>query len=152
MKRVLALDPGTTETAYVVFDGATVHAKGFLPNAQMLALIKSGDLMPYDEAAIEMVACYGMPVGRETFETCVWIGRFIERVKVKCEYVYRKDVKMHLCGSMRAKDGNVRQALIDKHGTVGTKKNQGPLYGFSSHLWAALAVADYAVSQGKKIF
>lgn len=150
MKRILALDPGTTETAYVVFDGATVHAKGFLPNADMLALIKSGDLMPYDEMAVEMIACYGMPVGRETFQTCVWIGRFIERSKTPSFYVYRKDVKVHLCGTVKAKDGNVRQALIDKHGSIGTKKNQGPLYGFSSHLWAALAVADYAVNKDCK--
>lgn len=150
MKRILALDPGTTETAYVVFDGATVHAKGFLPNADMLALIKSGDLMPYDEMAVEMIACYGMPVGRETFQTCVWIGRFIERSKTPSFYVYRKDVKVHLCSTVKAKDGNVRQALIDKHGSIGTKKNQGPLYGFSSHLWAALAVADYAVNKDCK--
>jgi hypothetical protein len=150
MKRILALDPGTTQTAYVVFDGATVHAKGFLPNAEMLALIKSGDLMPYDEMAVEMIACYGMPVGRETFQTCVWIGRFIERSKTPSYYVYRKDVKVHICGTVKAKDGNVRQALIDKHGTVGTKKNQGPLYGFSSHLWAALAVADYAVNKARQ--
>jgi hypothetical protein len=150
MKRILALDPGTTETAYVVFDGATIHAKGFLPNAEMLALIKSGDLMPYDEMAVEMIACYGMPVGRETFETCVWIGRFIERSKTPSYYVYRKDVKAHICGTVKAKDGNVRQALIDKHGAIGTKKNQGPLYGFSSHLWAALAVADYAVNKARQ--
>ena len=147
MKRILALDPGTTHTAYVVFDGRTVHAKGWLKNEDLLALLKSGDLMPYDEAAVEMVACYGMPVGRETFETCVWIGRFIERVKTDYIYVYRKDVKLHLCGSMRAKDANIRQALLDKHGEVGTAKKPGPLYGFKSHLWAALAVADYALRE-----
>lgn len=147
MKRILALDPGTTHTAFVIFDGRTVHAKGWMPNEELLVLLKSGDLMPYDKAAIEMVACYGMPVGRETFETCVWIGRFIERVKVKSALVYRKDVKIHLCGSMKAKDANIRQALIDKHGAIGTVKKQGPLYGFKSHLWAALAVADYAISK-----
>jgi hypothetical protein len=145
MKRILAIDAGTTHSAYVVWDGANCHAKGFLPNADLLALLKSGDLMPYDEAVFEMVACYGMPVGRETFETCVWIGRFIERVKTPHKMAYRKDIKIHLCGSMKAKDANIRQALIDKHGKVGTMKNQGPLYGFASHLWAALAVADYAL-------
>jgi hypothetical protein len=45
---------------------------------------------------------------------------------------------------MRAKDPNVRQALLDKIGPVGTKKNPGPLYGVSGHGWSALAVAVYA--------
>jgi hypothetical protein len=55
--------------------------------------------------------------------------------------VFRKDVKMHLCNSMRAKDANIRTALIDKLGAPGTKKMQGPTYGVTSHAWAALAVA-----------
>jgi hypothetical protein len=51
---------------------------------------------------------------------------------------------------MRAKDANIRQALIDKLGAVGTKKAPGPLYGISGHLWAALAVADYAINNPSK--
>jgi hypothetical protein len=38
----------------------------------------------------------------------------------------------------------VRQALIDRLGPQGTKKNPGPTYGMRSHLWAALAVGVYA--------
>jgi hypothetical protein len=112
----------------------------------MLALIKSRDLEPYDFAAIEMIASYGLPVGREVFETCLWIGRFMERLDKPTRLIYRKDVKLHLCNSPRAKDGNVRQALVDKYGKPGTKKNPGKLYGISGHLWAALAVADYALT------
>ena len=55
--------------------------------------------------------------------------------------VYRKDVKLHLCGSPRAKDPNIRQALLDKLGPVGTKRQPGPCYGVKSHAWAALGVA-----------
>ena len=50
---------------------------------------------------------------------------------------------------MRAKDGNVRQALIDLIGEQGTKKNKGPTYGISSHSWAALAVAVYTANNRK---
>jgi hypothetical protein len=148
--RILALDPGTNETAYIVWDGSTIHAKGILTNEQMLSLLKSGDLMPYQEAAIEMVASYGMAVGREVFETCLWVGRYIERCKAPHRLIYRKDVKLHLCNSPRAKDGNIRQALIDKHGKQGTAKNPGPLYGVTSHIIAALAVADYALATYKE--
>jgi hypothetical protein len=93
-----------------------------------------------------MIASYGMPVGASTFETCLWIGRFIELARTESRLVYRKDIKMHLCGSMRAKDGNVRQALIDLIGEQGTKKDKGPTYGISSHSWAALAVAVYTAN------
>lgn len=145
--RILALDPGTTHTAYVLFDGDTecILSKGIVSNDVMRDMLANCALN-YERAAIEMIASYGMAVGREVFETCVWIGRFIENIKTPYRLVYRKDVKLHLCNSPRAKDANVRQALIDKYGLPGTKKNQGKLYGVSSHLWAALAVADYALT------
>jgi hypothetical protein len=57
------------------------------------------------------------------------------------ELVYRRDVKMFLCGSNRAKDGNIRQALLDLVGPQGTKKAPGPTYGLRGDEWAALAVA-----------
>ncbi|CCH04029.1 hypothetical protein NH44784_000371 [Achromobacter xylosoxidans NH44784-1996] len=99
--------------------------------------------------AVEMIASYGMPVGREVFETCVWIGRFVQAWGGAVEMVYRKDVKMHLCGTAKAKDGNVRQAILDLYPRtgggatpqVGTKGRPGPLYGVSTHAWAALGVA-----------
>ena len=47
---------------------------------------------------------------------------------------------------MRAKDANVRAALIDRFGpskrkAIGLKATPGPLYGVHSHMWSALAVA-----------
>jgi len=53
----------------------------------------------------------------------VWIGKFTEASGMKENYIYRKDEKMNICHSMRAKDSNIRQALIDRFGIVGTKKN-----------------------------
>jgi hypothetical protein len=64
---ILALDPGTTQTGWVVYDGDQVVGSGVEPNAAMLEQVR---------CAIEMIASYGMAVGREVFETCVWIGRF----------------------------------------------------------------------------
>jgi len=63
-----------------------------------------------------MIASYGMPVGREVFETCLWIGRFIECWCGPYTLVYRREVKSFLCADSRAKDSNVRQAVIDRYG------------------------------------
>jgi hypothetical protein len=143
---VLALDPGTTKTAFALWSGAEVLQCGHEDNADVLQIIREQRLA-YEVLACEMVASYGMAVGREVFETVYWIGRFIEAADQAGEehrLVYRKDVKLHICNSPRAKDANIRQALIDRFGDVGTKKNPGPLRGVKSHIWAALAVAVYA--------
>jgi hypothetical protein len=98
--------------------------------------------------AIERVASYGMAVGKEVFETCEWVGRFDEAWHAtsgrNASLIYRRDVKLHLCQSARAKDANIRQALIDRFGAPGTKKAPGVTYGIKSHLWAAFALAVFA--------
>lgn len=145
---ILAIDPGTTQSGYCIYDGAQVLESGVLSNDEMLNRVQ---ISTSPRLAIEMIASYGMPVGREVFETCVWIGRFKQawHTPDATELVYRKDVKMHLCGTPRAKDPNVRQALLDLFARtgggatpqVGTKSQPGPLYGVSSHAWPALGVA-----------
>lgn len=141
--KLLALDPGTTHTAALTWctSSESVISSAIFPNEELIKLLE----VPFtDILYIEMVACYGMPVGREVFETVLWIGRFQERWSKESELVYRRDIKIHLCNSARAKDGNIRQSLIDRYGEPGTKKAPGKLYGIKSHLWAALAVAVYA--------
>lgn len=141
MKTLLALDPGTTETAFVLWDGARVLEAEHWPNEDIRQVLIGRE---YDFLAVEMIASYGMAVGREVFETCLWIGRFLEIARTETRLCYRRDVKLHLCQSPRAKDANIRQALIDRLGPQGTKAKPGPTYGMRSHLWAALAVAVYA--------
>lgn len=137
---VLAIDPGDKQSAYVLMDGYKPINFGILPNAQLLERFYTDGYNLYD-MAIEMVASYGMPVGKEIFETVFWIGRYWEASDgTRREKIYRKDVKVNLCASSRAKDANVRQALIDRFGEVGTKKNPGWFYGFKADIWAAYAV------------
>ena len=142
---ILAIDPGNIESAYCVIDKKTYKPIEFakVKNEQLLEYIWDYIPREVDTLVIEMVASYGMAVGKEVFDTCVWIGRFIETALINnkdYEYIYRKDVKMNLCNSMRAKDSNIRQALIDRFGVVGTKKNQGWFYGFKADIWSAYAV------------
>ena len=143
----LAIDPGTTHSAFVQFHNGKVIDHGHLPNEEMRQVLIGRE---YTRCAIEMIASYGMAVGASTFETCVWIGRFIEVSRVDVELIFRKDIKLFLCGTMRAKDANIRQALIDKIGPQGTKAQPGPTYGIKSHSWAALAVAVFAAQNNNK--
>jgi len=140
---ILAIDPGPERSAYVVWGDGRVVDSGWLENFDVRVRV-SYYAREQQRIAIEMIASYGMAVGASVFNTCVEIGRMGEVAKahgVDAELIFRKDVKLHVCGSPRAKDANIRQALMDTYGPVGTKKHPGPLYGVKSHVWAALAVA-----------
>nr|WP_313470834.1 hypothetical protein [Stenotrophomonas geniculata] len=141
--RIMAIDPGPVESGWcLMLDGMILQA-GVDDNQALLVMLQGWELHMGDALAIEMIASYGMAVGREVFETCVWIGRFQQawRVPASVRLVYRRDVKLHLCGNAKAKDANIRQALLDLLGPQGTKKAPGPTYGVKSHAWAALGVA-----------
>ena len=139
---ILAIDPGNVNSAYVLMEKETYKPIefGLLENNLVREKVLNLD---YDCLAIEMVASYGMAVGESVFDTCVWIGRFIECVQernIPYTRVYRMEEKMNICHDSRAKDSNIRQALIDRFGIVGTKKNPGFFYGFKKDIWAAYAV------------
>lgn len=148
---LIAIDPGTDVSAVVTWDGAKV-AGWIEPNQSCLNRLRT---CPQGcSIAVEMIASYGMSVGREVFETCLVIGRIQEICaarNIPCRLVYRRDVKLHHCGTARAKDGNIRQALIDKYGAPGTKKHKGLTYGIKSHIWAAFAIATFISETDKPI-
>jgi hypothetical protein len=148
--KLLSIDPGNENSAYLIWDGHRIIERNIVPNESLLKKIP----FKTDHLAIEMMASYGMPVGVTTFETVLWIGRFIERYFISkfgkgeledhVTKIYRKDIKMHFCGSIKGvKDANIRQVLIDKFGSPGNKKRPGLLYGITKDLWSALAVAIY---------
>jgi hypothetical protein len=139
---ILAIDPGNKESAYVWLDNnLKPFTFGKVQNEELLGLIKEFPKSQKDSFVVEMVASYGMAVGKEVFETVFWIGRFWEACQLKNKYrMFRKDVKINLCNNMKAKDGNIRQALIDRFGPVGVKKNPGWFYGVSKDVWSAIAV------------
>ena len=142
---ILAIDPGNIESAYCIIEKETYKPIEFgkIDNQQLLKQI--GLFNNIDCIVIEKVASYGMAVGKEVFDTCEWYGRFVQlycdtNENPKIEYVFRKEVKINLCNSMKAKDSNIRQALIDRFDVVGIKKNPGWFYGFKKDIWSAYAV------------
>ena len=146
---IIAIDPGPERSGYVVFDGTRVLAHGWDTTADIREGFRrwmAGAIF----VVFEGVESYGMAVGAETFETVFVTGRLYELAvryydTAHVSRIYRKAIKLHLCGSARAKDANIRQALLDRFGGAkaakGTKAEPGPLYGVSGHGWAALALA-----------
>lgn len=174
---ILAIDPGPERSALVVLDGATVRHAIIEPNPFICGVLRTWPAS-VDVLVMEQIESMGMAVGASVFEAVFWTGRFsavwesapidpdawdarVLRLMRPWHRLTRRAVKLHLCGTSRAKDGNVRQALIDRYGgqaAKGTKKAPGPLYGIASHCWAALAVAvtyrdldgDATLGQGRQ--
>jgi len=151
---VLAIDPGPTESAYVIWDGERITDKGKQTNHNVLYLLSHPDVFAIspDCLIIEQIKSYGMAVSDSIFDTVYWSGRFCEAWGARgfFDRIPRMDVKMYLCHSSRAKDSNIRQALIDRFGEPGTKRNQGITYGLKADLWAAFALAVTWLDQTDK--
>jgi len=154
--RLLAIDPGPTESGWVIIDTHTRQPLRFskTENTDLEARIWADPDLHANRAVIEMVASYGMAVGADVFDTCVWIGRYVSALRGTLgavpDLIKRQPVKLHHCHSPRAKDANIRQALVDRfapgepnHGK-GTKDEPGWFYGFRADVWAAYALAVYA--------
>ena len=141
---IFAIDPGTTKSGWVLMVEGEVVESGVDANEDVM---KKVFMYAHHSStlAVEMIASYGMTVGRETFETVLWTGRFFQHwlnaCGGRCLKIYRQEAKRCVCKTHKASDADVRSALIARLGEVGTKKAPGPLYGVKSHAWAALAVA-----------
>lgn len=151
---ILSFDPGNEYTAYCLIDDNRKPIEhGKVKNEEALEYLyhRFGELpeIQLDAVIIEMVASYGMAVGASVFWTCVMIGRLTEAAKavgIPVDYIYRIEEKSLICHDSKAKDANIRQALIDRYAQhdkkngKGTKKNPDWFYGFAADQWAAYAV------------
>ena len=135
--RVLAIDPGTRESGFVLWDGKTILDKGMRDNGALLEDIRAKVFIPYELFyAIEGFTYYGKPVGRDVFDTLIFVGRVIEAAYCPVEIVYRRDIKLFLTGTVKSKDKDVRAALLARFGKEVT-------HGLAGHLWSAFSVAVY---------
>jgi len=154
-KRVLSIDPGPTESAYVYGDVQNLEhpiiESGKVANSRLLDLIRLRRFDPKN-ISIEEIVCYGMPVGAETFRTARLIGRLEEIVEQRYGFspllVPKPKMSAHLCLNRKARDVQIRQRLIDLYGpgrkkAIGRKSAPGPLYGVATDVWLALAHAVY---------
>lgn len=157
---MIGVDPGTTESGYVIYNSDTMKLYGFgkIMNMELLARMPAYS-QKCKVLAIEMPASFGMPVGYTTLDTCRWVGVFQHAFGLdRTALVYRKKRNqalgidctcLHLCKDLRAKDSNIIKAISErfpqtgggKNPVKGTKSQPGPLYGLAGDAWQALGVA-----------
>jgi hypothetical protein len=149
---VLAIDPGSFQSAWLQYDGSRPTAFGITANDILVKALRS-DGVP-DVVVIEEMRSFMRRVGGEVFDTVRWAGIFEEAVRpTPVVLLGRKDVVVHLCGSAAANDADVRAALLDRFGgkdaAIGRKGSPGPLSGISRDVWSALAIAVmYTIAHG----
>jgi len=147
---ILAIDPGTTQSAYAIIAIRDAFPVEFekCSNEKLETWIDKL-YYPLKAVVIEMVTSYGKPVGQETFETCRWIGRFEGAARnhgIPCELISRKDVKTHICGTLHANDATVRRRLIERFAKIDKTNGKGRMdnpdwfYGFKADVWQSYAL------------
>lgn len=151
MTRLLAIDPGNTRSGWALINVETCRPVevGLTTNESLRDQLRIYPqiLEPGDQVVIEKVVSYGMPVGSEVFDTCIWIGRFTELVGPhRVELLDRQTVRLHHCHDTKAKDPNVVQALIDRFAPGVRNKGRGVVgapgwfAGFKADIWQAYAL------------
>uniref|UniRef100_A0A6H1Z7R9 Uncharacterized protein n=1 Tax=viral metagenome TaxID=1070528 RepID=A0A6H1Z7R9_9ZZZZ len=144
--RILAVDPGTTQSAFVFLDGERILDKGLVANERLEELLTGVRFTPADLWVIEKIQCFGMVVSESIFETVYWTGRFAVAGGDKFYRIPRMPVKIHFCHSSRAKDSNIIQSLKDRFepDLLPRQRPKGILNGVRADEWQALALAVYA--------
>ena len=151
---VMGIDPGPTHSAYCLVrpDYSIVRAAKVL-NADLSVEDRyASTLDGLRHVAIEGLACYGRPVGKETFETAYMVGRVQERALIAglpCTIYHRPEYANAIAGTGKVTDAVLYQALRLRFGEA-TKG--GPLYALKgeSDLRSAYAVAVYHLDVTKR--
>lgn len=144
---VLAVDPGNVLSALVWYDDAgagRVVDKMKIPNEEALTHL-AANTQGAEHLAIEMAESFGAKVWGQVFTTVLWTGRFVQAWGRTFTLITRREVKLHLANSGRAKDSQLRNCLIDRWGGkeigIGSKTAPGPLFGVTADCWQALGIA-----------
>lgn len=145
---IISLDVGTTQSGFCIGNSETCEPKYFgkIDNEELVKIVKSFD---YDVLVYEEFQSYGTQMGISTITSITWNGRFIQIAKDRGKQVfpvYRREVKMNLCNSVKANDANVRSALISRFAKFdfkngkGTKEHKDWFFGFKADIWSSYGI------------
>lgn len=154
-ERVLAIDPGNELSGWSLLRlrDRRPLAQGKTANAELIGQLVSLASPVPTLVVLEQVKSYGMAPSDPVLDTVLWSGRFIERLSwsgIAVFRVPRAAVRIYHCRSVKAKDGNVTAALVERFAAgqpnrgKGVKADPGWFYGFSADMWQAYALGVYA--------
>lgn len=167
--KIMAIDPGTTESAYVILDDQyQIFSADKVGNDVILSII--ADAPGLDAVIIEDIeprysstdkSAAGAVMGQSTIETIKAFGRFSWQASLRglmVGSIFRRDERSCLIPTKRNglpplpetapkhADGQIRASLIrrfarhDQERGRGTKANPDTFYGFHGDMWQAMAV------------
>lgn len=176
--KIMAIDPGTTESAYVILDDQyQIISADKVGNDVVLSII--ADAPGLDAVIIEDIeprysstdrSAAGAVMGQSTIETIKAFGRFSWQASLRgltVGSIFRRDERSCLIPTKRNglpplpetapkhADGQIRASLIrrfarhDQERGRGTKANPDTFYGFHGDMWQAMAVGVTWLDQAK---
>lgn len=176
--KIMAIDPGTTESAYVILDDQyQILSADKVGNDVILSII--ADAPGLDAVIIEDIeprysstdrSAAGAVMGQSTIETIKAFGRFSWQASLRglmVGSVFRRDERSCLIPTKRNglpplpetapkhADGQIRVSLVrrfarhDKERGRGTMANPDTFYGFHGDMWQAMAVGVTWLDQAK---
>lgn len=176
--KIMAIDPGTTESAYVILDDQyQILSADKVGNDVVLSII--ADAPGLDAVIIEDIeprysstdrSAAGAVMGQSTIETIKAFGRFSWQASLRglmVGSIFRRDERSCLIPTKRNglpplpetapkhADGQIRASLIrrfarhDQERGRGTKANPDTFYGFHGDMWQAMAVGVTWLDQAK---
>lgn len=147
--QILALDPGTEKTGWVVLRDDAIVCGATQDNGEVLRKIDDGE---FDVLVVEEIV-YCHRGGFEIMRAAWWGGAFCMRahsIGRNYELISRNIVKEILLGRTWGTDAEVARALRALYGETGKR---GGLGGLQGHELAALAAGlAWRISRGESVF
>lgn len=145
---VLAIDPGSRESAALLLDGDVVTDPAIWTNGGIIDILHDLRLNHGDddvEVVIETIEPWQGVVGPAALETMYWVGRFEEAAHPVRVTLLRRSVVLPALGIGKLPRGKaqaaVRAQLLDRWGGGNPVRRDHPLHGVREDLWSALALA-----------
>jgi hypothetical protein len=109
--RILAIDPGQKESAWVLMKNLSIHSCNIEDNE---AIRKALDFDEWEQdiVALEYVVAYGRS-GKEVSDTAFEAGRLVQASRSAFTGITRSKVRGHLCRG-RGSDSKVIEKLIER--------------------------------------